>query len=111
MKYKVFLTKDAEDDIFEIYQYIFKNDSENKANYVFNKIKETCLSLISYTVHGHNPPELKRIDVFNYKEIHFKPYRIIYRIDSDKIYVYLIADGRRDMQTLLQRRILGAEGL
>lgn len=27
-----------------------------------------------------------------------------------RAYIYLIADGRRDMQTLLERRLLGARG-
>jgi toxin ParE1/3/4 len=38
--------------------------------------------------------------------IFFKPYRIIYRVIENNVYVLLIADGRRDMQTLLQRRLL-----
>ena len=48
MKYEVFVTQDAEDDIFAIYDYIFKNDGEDNANSVFQRIKETCLSLISF---------------------------------------------------------------
>ena len=47
MKYEVFVTQDAEDDIYAIYDYIFKNDGEHNANYVFQNIKQTCLSLIS----------------------------------------------------------------
>jgi toxin ParE1/3/4 len=43
-----------------------------------------------------------------FHEIFFKPYRIIYRVMEDKAYVLLIADGRRDMQRLLQRRLLQA---
>ena len=43
-----------------------------------------------------------------YREIVFKPYRIIYRVMEDNVYVLVIADGRRDMQTLLQRRLLQA---
>ena len=38
----------------------------------------------------------------------FQPYRVIYRVVGERVYVYLIADGRRDMQGLLQRRLLGA---
>ena len=38
MKYEVFLTQDAENDIFAIYDYIFRNDGENKASYVFQKL-------------------------------------------------------------------------
>jgi len=36
-----------------------------------------------------------------------KPYRVIYRIMENQVFVYLIADARRDMQTLLERRLLG----
>jgi toxin ParE1/3/4 len=43
-----------------------------------------------------------------YREVFFKPYRIIYRIMAKRVTVLVIADGRRDMQTLLQRRLLWA---
>jgi len=39
-------------------------------------------------------------------EIFFKPYRIISRIMDKNVYVLLMVDGRRDMQSLLQRRLL-----
>ena len=32
----------------------------------------------------------------------------VYRAIENNVYVLLIADGRRDMQTLLQRRLLQA---
>jgi toxin ParE1/3/4 len=35
-------------------------------------------------------------------------HRIIYRVMDKKVYVLLIVDGRRDMQSLLQRRLLDA---
>jgi len=46
-----------------------------------------------------------RFGICEYREIFFKPYRIMYRIMDKTVYVPLIADGRREMQTLLQRRI------
>ena len=106
MKFDVLITQDAEDDIFEIYTYIFENDGENSANYVFEKLKESCLSLISCPERGHTPPELQRINVFNYKEIHFKPYRIVYQILEKKVYVHCVFDGRRDLHEILQNRLL-----
>ena len=105
MKYEVFVTQDAEDDIFAIYNYILENDGVNSANYVFQKLKETCLSLISFPDRGHTPPELKRINVFNYKETHFKPYRIIYQIVENKVYIHCVFDGRRDLQEMLENRL------
>ncbi len=38
----------------------------------------------------------------------FKPYRIIYRVTEDDVYVLVIADGRRNMRALLERRLLQA---
>ena len=105
MKYKVFLTQDAEDDIFEIFIFILKNDNEKNANHVYEKIKEICLSLLSFPDRGHTPPELERINVFSYKEIHYKPYRIIYQVIDHKVYVHCIFDGRRDLQEVLESRI------
>ena len=105
MKYEGFLTQDAEDDIFAIYDYIFRNDDENKADYIFQKLKETCFSLISFPDRGHTPPELERINVFNYKETHFKPYRIIYQIIENKVYIHCVFDGRRDLQEVLENRL------
>jgi toxin ParE1/3/4 len=101
MKFEVFLTQDAEGDIFEIYNYILEND----ANYVFQKLKESCLSLISFPDRGHTPPELERMSVFNYKEIHFKPYRVIYQLIENKVYIHCIFDGRRDLQEVLENRL------
>ncbi len=43
-----------------------------------------------------------------YRQVFFKPYRLIYRVVERKVYVHLIVDGRRDMQGLLSRRLLGS---
>ena len=42
------------------------------------------------------------------REVFFKPYRIIYHIRGERVIVNLIADGRRDMEALLQRRLVNA---
>ena len=106
MKYKVVVLSDAEKDILDIYQYILINDSSNSANYVFDKIEEACLSLEELPERGHIPPELDRIGVTTYREIHFKPYRIIYEIDRKMVFIHCVLDGRRDLQQLLERRLL-----
>ena len=53
-----------------------------------------------------HPPDLAALGVREYREVFFKPYRIIYRVQNEHVYVYLIADGRRDMQELLSRRLV-----
>lgn len=52
------------------------------------------------------PPELERIGVTDYREVHFKPYRLIYQIIGKKVFVHCVLDWRRDSQELLERRLL-----
>ena len=43
-----------------------------------------------------------------YRQSFFKPYGVIYRVIGKQVIIYVIADGRRDMQSMLSRRLLGA---
>ena len=61
--------------------------------------------LIDSPERGAHPRELLAQGIRELREVFFKPYRIIYRIMDDTVYVFLIAHGRRDMQSLLQRRL------
>ncbi|MRR14964.1 MAG: type II toxin-antitoxin system RelE/ParE family toxin [Deltaproteobacteria bacterium] len=106
MKYSVYFIADAENDLMEIYKYIARNDSVDKADYVLNKLEETCASFESNAHRGHVPPELGRINVREYLEIHFQPYRVIYQISGKKVFIHGILDGRRSLEDLLQRRLL-----
>lgn len=106
MKYQVFILKDAEQDILDLYDYIAVNDSLSKADRLIDKLEEKCKSLPEFTNRGHIPPELYRISVYNYLEIHYKPYRIIYQIIDKNVFIHCILDGRRDLTDLLHERIL-----
>lgn len=106
MKSEIYITEDAELDIIDIYDYIFLSDSSDSAEYVFDNIKKTCMSLADLPNRGHCPPELERIGILEYKEVHFKPYRIIYQIVSSKVYIHCVLDGRRDLQEILLKRLL-----
>ena len=46
---------------------------------------------------GRYPEELIAPSFLEYREVFFKPYLMIYRVIRKDVYVYLIADGRRDM--------------
>jgi toxin ParE1/3/4 len=54
------------------------------------------------------PKELATLGIREYRQTLFRPYRMIYRVTGRRVVIYLIADGRRDMQSLLARRLLGA---
>ena len=108
MTYRVLLTDDAVRDLEEIDAYISAHDGPGGAEHVLGRIAEAFISLEELPERGSYPPELAAIGVLEYREVFFKPYRIVYRAQKKMIYVYLVADGRRDMQSLLARRLLGA---
>ena len=108
MALPVLLTDDAVHDLDELYDFIARHDAPEKADYVLEQIEKAFVSLSASPERGAYPKELLAVGIREYREIFFKPYRIIYRVIDKNVYVLLIADGRRDMQTLLQRRLLEA---
>lgn len=105
-RHDVQLDIDAEDDLFEIYRYVALNDSIEQADRLFDSLKRACYSLRTVPLRGHIPPELQDIGVSQFREIRFKPYRIFYSIDRATVTIHCVLDARRDMQTLLQERLL-----
>lgn len=106
MKYKVRITEEAEQDILDIYYYVARTDSEADAIHLISRLEKKCSDLAELPNRGHVPPELKEIAVKDYLEIHFKPYRIIYQTIDKTVYIHCIVDGRRDMQSLLEHRMI-----
>ena len=102
----VFLTNDAKRDLEELYEYIQTYDSPGKADAVLTQIEQALSRLSDFPERGNYPKELLALGMRSHREIHLKAYRIIYKLDSGKVYVVLIVDGRRDMQSLLLRRLL-----
>ena len=108
MPFTVFLTADAAGDLEELYDYIAQHDAPGKSEHVLTRIEKILSSLSESPKRGTYPKELLALGIRDYREIFFKPYRVIYHVIGDKVHVLLIVDGRRDMQTLLQRRLLEA---
>jgi toxin ParE1/3/4 len=104
--YRVHLVEDAEQDLIDIFTYVAASESPERANAVLDQLESLCRSLSRLAMRGHLPPELERIGVTGYRELHYKPYRVIYEIRGLDVYIHCAMDGRRDMQSLLERRLL-----
>jgi len=107
-EYEVLLTEGAQRDLESICDYIAAFDSPAKADYVLERLLETLQSLSIFPQRGSYPKELLALGIKEYRQTAFKPYRMIYRVSGNQVIVALIADGRRNMQTLLARRLLSA---
>ena len=108
MLYEVSLTKDAERDLEEIYLYIAEHDSRGSADHVLERLIQATDALRTSPDRGSYVNELRSLGISEYRQIFFKPYRLIYRVHSKKVIIYVITDGSRDMESLLARRLLGA---
>lgn len=106
VKFKVNILSSAEEDLFEIYQYVYFNDSEEKAEKLHSKLYEKCISLQEYPNRGNVPSELSLLGIDDFLDLNYKPYRIIYQIVEKVVFVHCVLDGRRDMQKLLQERLI-----
>ncbi|MDP9013307.1 MAG: type II toxin-antitoxin system RelE/ParE family toxin [Pseudomonadota bacterium] len=107
MAHEVSLTKDAERDLEEIYYHIAENDSQASAEYVLDRLVRATDALKTSPDRGTYVDELRSLGISEYRQVFFKPYRLIYRVHAKRVVVYVIADGRRDMGSLLTRRLLG----
>lgn len=105
-EFLVEITKEAEDDIFDVYKFVSIQDGVQRAEKLFEQLEKKCFSLIDFPSRGHSLPELDRLEIGGYLEIHFKPYRIIYQIQKNIVYVHAVLDGRRNMQDILQKRLI-----
>ncbi len=107
MQYEVLITESAERDLEDICDYIAESDSPAKAEYVLTRVAEVARQLATFPERGSHPKELLALGIREYRQTSFKPYRLIYRVIGRQVFISLIADGRRDMQSLLSRRLLG----
>ena len=106
MNFTVLWLASAERDLEEIADYIADHDSPSGATHVVENTLDAATSLTRFPEAGTYPHELAGLGNHEYRQVFFKPYRLIYRIVKMKVYVHLVADGRRDLHSLLARRLL-----
>ncbi len=104
--FRVRIAKEAEEDLAELVDYIAQHDSVERANCVLERLLTICTRLERHPERGHFLPELRSLGIKTYREVHFKPYRVIYEVIGREVFVLLIVDGRRSMQTILERRFI-----
>jgi toxin ParE1/3/4 len=105
-EYSVVITESAEKDIIGIYQFIAEHDSPEAADYVLEKLESACYGLDVEPNRGKQIQELASIGVTAFRQLYFKPYKVIYQIQGNKVYIMAVIDGRRDLEELLIEKLL-----
>lgn len=104
--FEVKLTRGAEDDLEKLYDYLAEQGSPAIADALLDAVLEKVDALEQYPHRGSVPKELVGLGIRTFRQLVHSPYRIIYRVIGQEVFVLLIADGRRDMQARLERRLL-----
>ena len=105
MSHTVRLTSAAWRDLEDICVWIAEHDAQAKASLVLDRIVEASESLAELPHRGSRPDELPPGLDLEYRQVFFKPYRIIYEVRRTEVVIHVIADGRRNLQSLLMRRL------
>ncbi len=104
----VLLTRGAESDLEALHRHLAEFDSPASADCLLDRLMTVVQSLEQSPERRSHPKELLALGIKAYRRVLFKPWRLIYRVDRDVVYVVLIVDGRRDLQAVLAERLLGA---
>ncbi|MGH6870717.1 MAG: type II toxin-antitoxin system RelE/ParE family toxin [Rhizomicrobium sp.] len=105
MRRTAVVSGDALEDMAEIHAYIAAENSTDVADKIIDGFETRIAALEELAERGNFPKELLAIDVKDYRELHFKPYRIVYRVEEKRVVIYCVLDGRRDLTSLLRRRL------
>ncbi len=103
---EVFFTAGAERDLQDLYDFVAAHDSVAQTEHLLDRLEALVADLATSPDRGAHPRELSALGIQNYRQVFFKPYRVIYRPTGANVIITLVADGRRDMGTLLARRLL-----
>ena len=104
--YDVRWSETSENDLMTIVQYI-ADDSPHQAYEIFKEIKKRSSSLRAFPDRGRIVPELLEQGLIQYRELIIAPWRIIYRVSEDKVYVLSVLDSRQNVEDILLRRLTG----
>ncbi len=94
----------AENDLIEITAYIASTDPA-AALAIFHRIRDRARGLGTQASRGRLVPELRDAGV-QYRELIERPWRVVYRIEPERIFIVAVLDARRDLQTLLLERLI-----
>ena len=104
-RFRVRWTRTAQDDLGAIVDYIAMEDV-GAALEVLAALKNTAVKLERFPERGRYVPELRAMDIFTYRELVSRPWRIIYRREENTVFVLAVLDSRRDLEGILLERLV-----
>ena len=106
MACKILLTEFAERDMQSICDYFSVNQQENRIESFHVQMENVFRRIALDPEVGSWPEELLKMGILDYREIYSHPYRVFYQYENNAAEILLIVDAHRDLEMLLETRIL-----
>jgi len=106
MTVKPVILQSAETDLRQLKSYLIKSFGQTAWLQSYAQIKQTIAHICAHPRLGTVPDELASLNLVQYRQMLSGMNRIIYEIRGDTVFVHVICDTRKDLQTLLMSRLL-----
>ena len=104
VRFEIEWTEPAKTDLKEIVQFIQYRNPQ-RARELAKKWMAQIEMLHAHPERGRFVPETMAIGVDIYRELILAPYRAVYRIRTNRVYIMGFFDGRRDLEEILFERL------
>jgi len=103
---KVVFLQSAEADLKGLRHYITRNFGKEVWATSYDGIKKSVAMIQDRPKAGRIPSELESLNIAQYRQVLSGMNRIIYEVRENTAYIHIICDTRRDLQSLLMKRIV-----
>ncbi len=103
--WKLRISPYASDDVVQIIEYLAETVGFDIAITVDAKLEKAIASLEKFAERGRVVPELRQRGISQFRELMVAPYRIVYRIHDDEVWLVMVFDHRREPMSLLATRL------
>lgn len=103
---RVVFLAEAEADLKDLRRYVVTSFGKPAWQETLQKIKDSVQTIQAFPHGGSVPDALADLAILQYRQVVSGMNRIIYEARDEVLYIHIVCDTRRDMRTLLARRLL-----
>lgn len=96
----------AEQDMKAIRQYVVQRFGAEVWRDTLGALRKATHGLQRFAMRGGVPDELADLGTARYRQLVSGMNRVIYEVAGDVVYIHIVCDTRRDLRSLLARRLL-----
>jgi len=100
----------AKADVEDLRRYIISRFGMQTWRSTHQSLKHAVRDTLIFPLRGKVPDELLETGMRNYRQVLTGMNRIIYEIRGEVLYIHIVCDARKDLRSLLVRRMLRQDG-